>query len=177
MRFTNEKWHPRHTKFVPTKERLTDAAGLGTLVEIFDNSPLGAPFQKCSPRRVHSRSHGSYRLGLTQLSSFLYGHDSIDDLREFQTDPALEAILKGETVAPRTMGDFLRDFEPSHVEALNEYLSKMRWAIRSHMREVLPVAKRPSEAIHASIDTTMHEQSGNCPGLGNRIAPVVPADL
>src|ERR1700737_3859882 len=114
MKFTNAGWQPRHIKIQPTKERLTDAAGLGTLVEIFDNSPLSEQFKKSLPMRTHARSHGSYRLALTQLASFLYGHDSIDDLKEFQTDPALEAIMRGETVAPRTMGDFLRDFEDVH---------------------------------------------------------------
>ncbi len=160
MRFTNERWQPRHIKFEPTKEKLTDAAGLGTLVELFDGSPLSEGFRKCLPVRTHARSHGSYRLGLIQLSSFLYGNDSIDDLKEFQTDPALEAIMRGETVAPRTMGDFLRDFDESNVQALSEYLSKMSWSIRGHLREVMTEAKRPAEAIHASIDTTFHEQSG-----------------
>lgn len=160
MRFTNERWQPRHIKFEATKERLTDAGGLGTLVEIFDGSPLSAGFRKCLPDRVHARSHDSYRLGLIQLSSFLYGHESIDDLKEFQSDPALEAIMRGETVAPRTMGDFFRDFEERHVRALGEYLAKMAWSIRGHLREVLTEDKRPNEAIHASIDTTFHEQSG-----------------
>jgi hypothetical protein len=160
VRFTNEQWRPRHVKFEVTKEKLTDAGGLGTLIEIFDKSPLSEGFKRCLPERVHARSHGSYRLGLTQLSSFLYGHDSIDDLREFQSDPALEAILKGETVAPRTMGDFLRDFEKSHIQALNEYLAKMAGSIRTHMRAVLPEGQKPEEAIHAGIDTTFHEQSG-----------------
>jgi hypothetical protein len=99
-------------------------------------------------------------LGLIQLSSFLYGHDSIDDLKEFQSDPALEAIMRGETVAPRTMGDFFRDFDESHIQALNEYLTKMTSSIRSHLGEVLPEGQRPAKAIHASIDTTFHEQSG-----------------
>jgi len=136
-------------------------------VEIFDQSPLSDGFKKCLPVRTHARSHGSYRLGLIQLASFLYGHDSIDDLKEFQTDPALEAIMRGETVAPRTMGDFLRDFDESHIKQLNEYLPKMATAIRKHLNEVLPEDKRPSEAMSASIDTTFHEQSGKkMEGLG-----------
>lgn len=88
-------------------------------MEVFDESPLSKPFADCLPERTSPRSHGSYRLGLIQLSSFLYGHDSLDDLEEFQDDPTLEAVMKGETVAPRTMGDFLRDFESGHIEKLN----------------------------------------------------------
>lgn len=160
MKFTNPQWSPRAIKIFPTKEKLTDSIGLGTLVEIFDQSNLSREFAGCLPRRVHARSHGSYRLGLTQLSSFLYGHDSIDDLKEFQVDSALEAMMRGETVAPRTMGDFLRDFEQEHIEALNCYLGRMSSAIRRHLREVLPEAHRPAKAIHASIDTTIHEQTG-----------------
>ena len=160
MKFTNPNWHPRHIKFQPTKEKLTDSTGLGTLVEIFDKSPLSKGFRECLPERTHSRSHGSYRLGLLQLSSFLYGHDSLDDLREFEQDPALNAIMKGETAAPRTMGDFLRDFEDEHVQKLNEYLTKMGWSIRKQLRSVLPDKHKPANAIHASIDTTPHEQRG-----------------
>src|SRR5713226_3992533 len=102
MGFSKDAWRPRRIKLVPTDERLTDATGLGTMVEVFDDSPLSKPFAECLPKRTSPRSHGSYRLGLIQLSSFLYGHDSLDDLEEFQDDPALEAVMKGETVAPRT---------------------------------------------------------------------------
>lgn len=160
MRFTNEKWHPRHIRLVPTKEKLTDSTGLGTMLEIFDQSPLAEKFRQCLPSRVHASSHGSYRLALTQLSSFLYGHDCLDDLREFQNDPALSAIMKGETVAPRTMGDFLRDFDESHVTRLNKFLSEMGHSIRDHIDEVLPCSVKPAKAVHHSIDTTMHVQSG-----------------
>lgn len=52
-----------------------------------------------------------HRLGLIQLNSFIYGHDCLDDLEEFRNDPLLEAAMKGEVAAPRTIGDFLRDFE------------------------------------------------------------------
>ena len=29
MRFTDDRWRPRHVKLQPTKEKLTDATGLG----------------------------------------------------------------------------------------------------------------------------------------------------
>jgi hypothetical protein len=153
-------WRPRYVKYVLTKERLTDASGLGAMVEVFDRSSISREFAACLPKRKSPRSHGSYRLGLIQLSSFLYGHDTLDDLEEFQDDPALEAIMRGETVAPRTMGDFLRDFEPEHLSRLNGYLSRMAYRIRRQMVSVLPEAHKPSTAPHLSIDTTSHEQRG-----------------
>lgn len=88
---------PRKIKLVASKEKLTNAAGLGTMVEAFDESPLALKFADCLPERLSNRSKGSYRLGLIQLSSFLYGHDCIDDLIEFRQDPMLEAVMKGET--------------------------------------------------------------------------------
>lgn len=153
-------WRPRHIKLIPTKEKLTDSTGLGTMVEVFDLSPLSKDFRECLPSRTSPRSHGSYRLGLIQISSILYGHDTLDDLEEFQDDPALEAIMKGETVAPRTMGDFLRDFEEAHLSKLNLYLARMSYRIRRQMASVLPSEHRPSSTPHLSIDSTSHEQSG-----------------
>ena len=107
---------PTHLELVPTKHRLTSASGLGTLVEAFDESVLKEPFEKCLPERVSPRSDGSYRLGLIQLASFIRGHDCLADLEEFRKDPTLSEIMNGDTVAPRTMGDFLRDFEPKNLE-------------------------------------------------------------
>lgn len=159
MDFSSKDWRPRKIKLVPTEERLTDATGLGTMVEIFDSSALSKPFADCLPERKSPRSHGSYRLGLIQLSSFLYGHDSLDDLEEFQDDPALEAIMRGETVAPRTMGDFLRDFEQRHIERLNHYLSRMAFGIRRNLKKALPDEFKP-KAPHLSIDSTSHPQCG-----------------
>lgn len=155
---TKRNWQPRYVKLQPTKERLTDAVGLGTMVEVFDHSSLSKDFARCLPSRTSPNSYGSYRLGLIQISSFLYGHDSLDDLEEFQDDPALEAIMRGETVAPRTMGDFLRDFGENHVTKLNEFLPQMSHRIRRQTGAILPQEFKPSTAPHLSIDATSHEQ-------------------
>lgn len=160
VNFSKSEWRPRKVKLAPTKERLTDASGLGSMVEVFDASSLSSDFAKTLPARKSPRSHGSYRLGLIQLSSFLYGHDSLDDLEEFREDPALEAIMGGETVAPRTMGDFLRDFEDENLNSLNRYLARMSFRIRRQMDAVLPNEYKPARAPHLSIDSTPHEQTG-----------------
>jgi len=78
------------------------------MLEAFDASQLASVFAKGLPKRKSNRSKGSYRLGLTQLASFLYGHDCIDDFIVFKTNPLLATLMKGETVLPRTMGNFLR---------------------------------------------------------------------
>jgi hypothetical protein len=155
-----QEWRPRYIKLIPTKEKLTDAVGLGSMVEVFDHSSLSKDFAVCLPKRTSPNSYGSYRLGLIQVSSFLYGHDSLDDLEEFAEDPALEAIMRGETAAPKTMGDFLRDFDDEHLEKLNRYLSQMSYRIRTQMVSILPEEHKPKSAPHLSIDSTPHEQCG-----------------
>jgi hypothetical protein len=157
---TKQDWRPRSIKLIPTREKLTDAAGLGSMVEVFDHSSLAKEFVKCLPKRTSPNSYGSYRLGLIQVSSFLYGHDSLDDLEEFEQDPALEAIMKGETAAPKTMGDFLRDFDDENIVNFNFYLAQMSYRIRRQMISVLEESHRPKEAPHLSIDSTHHEQCG-----------------
>lgn len=151
---------PRIIPLVPTKQRLTSAAGLGTLLESFDESALKKPFSECLPERVSPRSMGSYRLGLIQLSSFMYGHDCLSDLEEFRTDPSLSEVMRGETAAPRTMGDFLRDFNSSHLEKLNGFLSLQARSYRIQLEKMLKKQFKPSLVPHLHIDSTPHEQSG-----------------
>src|SRR5271156_817909 len=124
------EFHPTIFKLLATEDKLTAASGLATIMEVFDESPLSEGFRKALPERssANGRSGGSYRLGLIQLNSFIYGHDCLDDLEEFREDPLLEEFLKGECAAPKTVGDFLRNFAAENHEKMNRYKSWMaRW--------------------------------------------------
>lgn len=157
---TQHDFTPNFLKLAPTKHHLTSAAGLGALVEAFDLSSLKAPFSNCLPERTSNRSQGSYRLGLIQLASFMYGHDCLADLEEFRNDPSLKEVMRGETVAPRTMGDFLRDFEVENLEKLNAFLPVQAKSYRLQLERMLKKEFKPSLAPHLSIDSTSHVQSG-----------------
>lgn len=151
---------PKILRLESTKTRLTSAAGLGTLIEAFDVSPLSSEFEKCLPDRSSNRSQGSYRLGLIQLASFVRGHDCIEDLIEFRHDETLFEVMRGETVVPRTMGDFLRDFEDHHLVLSNEFLAKQAKSYRKHLERHLKKPFKPSLAPKLSIDSTSHVQRG-----------------
>jgi len=155
---STKSFSPRKIKLVASKRKLTNASGLGAMIEGFDSSGMGSIFEQCLPERKSNRSSGSYRLGLTQLSSFLYGHDCLDDIIEFKTDPFLEAIMEGETVLPRTMGNFLRDFSEANLKSLNSFLSTQSKLNRQHLKELYP-DHFGSQPLHLSIDSTPHEQS------------------
>ena len=156
------EFHPTVFKLMATEDKLTAAAGLSTIMEVFDESPLAQGFREALPPRSteNNRSGGSYRLGLIQLNSFIYGHDSLDDLEEFRDDPLLEAALKGEVAAPKTMGDFLRDFQPENHQKMNRYLRSMSRAIRKQLIEIQPEEYKPNPALVIDMDSTPHEQSG-----------------
>jgi hypothetical protein len=155
-------FHPTIFKLMATDDKLTAASGLATIMEVFDDSPLSEGFRRALPSRSISngRSGGSYRLGLIQLNSFIYGHDSLDDLDEFRNDPLLEEAMKGEVAAPKTIGDWLRDFDPSHHEKMNVYLRGMSRAIRGQLQQVQPEEHKPGPLI-IDVDSTSHVQTGS----------------
>jgi hypothetical protein len=156
----HHEFTPNFLPFQITNRRLTSAAGLSTLIEAFDQSVLKKPFSEALPERKSPRSLGSYRLGLIQLASFMRGHDCLADIEEFRKDPMLMEILRGDVVSPRTMGDFLRDFEVEHLTRLNSFLSRQAKAYRTQLIKMLKKQFKPSAAPHLSIDSTSHVQSG-----------------
>lgn len=158
--YAQHDFSPRFLPFETTKRKLTSIAGLATLMEAFDQSVLSKPFAEALPERKSPRSQGSYRLGLIQLASFMRGHDCLADLEEFRKDPMLYELFRGETVSPRTMGDFLRDFELEHLDKFNGFLSRQAKSYRVQLEKMLKKQFKPSLAPHLSIDSTSHEQSG-----------------
>ena len=145
---------------IPTDERLTAAAGLGTLIEIFDQSGLKDEFTSCLPRRTSSRSQGSYRLALNMIAGFIYGFDTLDDFDDFQNEEGLKALFGEGSPKGRTLGDFLRDFEDEHLVKFNRFLSKMSYSMMRSLQTILPESKKPKSLI-LDIDSTSHPQSGN----------------
>ncbi len=158
--YAQHDFTPEYLPFQVSKRRLTSMAGLATLIEAFDQSPLKTPFREAMPERKSPRSQGSYRLGLIQLASFMRGHDCLADLEEFRKDPMLSEILKGESVSPRTMGDFLRDFDVDHLNRSNSFLNRQAKAYRVQLEKMLKKRFKPSLSPHLSIDSTSHVQSG-----------------
>ena len=152
---------PYFPPMVVTNQKLTSATGLGTLLEAFEESPLKNLVTQALPDRVSPRSMGADRLGMIQLASFIQGHDCLADLEEFRTDPLLREVMRGETVAPRTMGDFLRDFNDDHLLKMNSFLAAQAKSYRVQLEKLLKKQFKPSLAPHLSIDSTPHEQTGS----------------
>jgi len=152
---------PKKIRLEVTKEKLVASSGLGTIVDLFDSSPLAKEFAKCLPERNSNRSQGSYRLGLILLASLVSDHDCLDDLVKFEDDSSLEEYFEGEIPVPKTIGNFLRDFDEDHLEKLSLFLTKMGYGIRKHVKKSLEGRFKVEDKSHFSIDSTFHIQHGD----------------
>jgi hypothetical protein len=146
-------------KIIPCDIKLTASSGLGTVLEIFDNSPLAAEFRKCLPERVSHRSAGSYFLGLMVMAGHIHGVDALSDLAQIQEDPYLMKLFDDDVAAVRTIGDFLRDFEPMHIELMNDFLNTMSRTLFSSLQMNLDGSFGTSDFI-IDMDSTYHEHFG-----------------
>jgi len=153
-------------KIIRSNDKLTASAGLGTLVEIFDQSGLKKDFIKCLPKRVSHRSQGSYRLALNMLCGFIHGFDCLDDYERLDEDKALIAAFGFDSPSSRTFGDFIKDFSKKNISDLNKFLSRMSWSMMASLKDKLPEEYKPQN-VCLDIDSTEHVQSSNkMEGLG-----------
>jgi hypothetical protein len=161
MQNFRDQWRPKDIELVGCDDDLTDTAGMGTVIRLFDQSPMAAEFAKCLPERNSVRSMGAYRLALAQIASLIHDDDSLEDIEDLrEDDPYIAEYFGGSLPAARTMGDFLRSFEGEHLEKLQTFLGYMGDHIRGHMQEVLSDEFKPAENKHISIDSTSHVQHG-----------------
>ena len=149
----------RKIKIVPTDFKLTTAGGLGTVLEIFDQSPLAEEFRKCLPERTSHRSVGSYYMALMVVAGHIHGVDALADLAEIKDDPYLQKLFEDDVAAVRTIGDFLRDFEEEHIEKLNGFLNRMSRSLISSLRLALEEPYKPKD-LCIDMDSTYHEHFG-----------------
>jgi hypothetical protein len=151
-----------NVKLKVSKEKLVSNAGLGTIMQLFDESPLSKDFASCLPERKSNNTHGSYRMALMMLTSLIHGDDCLDDIeKEFSDNPSFEAFFRGKVPVAKTFGDYLRSFDDEHIQKLNQFLTKMGYTIRDHLRASVPEEHRPREKPHYSVDSTPHEQHGS----------------
>jgi len=149
----------RKIRIVPTDFKLTTSSGLGTLLEIFDQSPLAEEFKKCLPERVSHRSVGSYLLALMVMAGHIHGVEALSDLAAIKDDPYLIKLFDDETAAVRTIGDFLRDFESEHIQRLNLFLDRMSRTLFNSIEQSVDENYRPDKLI-VDMDSTYHEHFG-----------------
>ena len=152
----------KKVKLEVSKGNMVSNAGLGTIIELFDQSPLSKELAKCLPERKSNNTQGSYRMALIMLASLIHGNDCLDDIEEeFGDNPSAVVFFKGKIPVAKTFGDFLRDFDDGKITALSQFLTTMGYSIRKHFLESLPEKYRPKDKPYFAVDSTVHEQHGD----------------
>ena len=149
----------REFKVLPSSERLTASTGVGLMVELIYKSPFFAELEKCVPERVSHRSLGGGFLALSLVAGHLMGLESVEDLEEIRDDEFLMSLFDGDVPAPRTVLDFLNDFESSHIEKLNILLNTMGKVFHSILFE--EHGKQVSQDRILDLDSTYHVHHGD----------------
>jgi hypothetical protein len=144
---------------ISSSERLTASSGIGLMVEMFYKSDLMREMEKFLPGRISHRSLGSPKLALTLIAAHLLGVESVEDIEELRDDEFLIGLFNGEVPAPRTLIDYLADFESSHIEGLNFFLNTMARTLHSFL-----VAEHPDSVTKdriVDLDSTYHKHYGD----------------
>ncbi len=93
------------------------------------------------------------------IAAHLLGAESIEDIEELRDDAFLMSLFGGEVPAPRTIIDFLADFEPQQIEGLNFFLNTMGKSLHSFLLEEHPEKVTQDRII--DIDSTYHVHYGD----------------
>jgi hypothetical protein len=148
----SKKWKPVDIKIEWTKEELTAGAGIAPLVDLFVQTPHYEQVIQNLPIRKSNAGYKSEQFLLTLMSGFLYGHDCLEDLEEFENDPGIANKL-GESPSPRAFGDWLRDFSDKNRSDLNRFLHTQAMSYRKQIMQ-------KHESLIIDMDSTSHVQSG-----------------
>ena len=144
-------WVPQAVKYESTDEDLTAAAGLGTMIDLFAQTPEYKLLRACLPDRTSNASYDTSHLAFVLLCGFWYGYDCLDDLEKFRGDPMVIAKI-AKVPRAKTIGDYLRDFDEQNIKDLNQVLTQQALENRRKVRA--------SSQIIFDIDSTPNEQSG-----------------
>jgi hypothetical protein len=151
-KWESRQWRPKFPLFDASEtERMSNAAGVPTLLKLFMNSPEFDHLECCLPPRVSNSSYHPLHLALTLIVGFWLGYDCLEDLEQMQTDPILVQLF-GEIPCAKSFGNFLRDFNEENNLSLREYLTLQSLAYRKRLR--------PGGIIF-EIDSTSHEHHGD----------------
>lgn len=145
------KWMPKPMSYEVTNEDLTAGGGHGNIVDLFCESPQFDSFRDCLPSRSSNFSYDTAQFGITVLSSFWFDHECLEDVEELENDSAIATKLDGVPSA-RSIGEWLRDFEDSNIESLNDYLTRQALSFRMKLS--------PEAPIVIDMDSTSHVQTG-----------------
>jgi len=146
-------WMPKIPVLEPSSERLSAAAGIAPVIDMFTKDFIFQEIKNHLPARVGNNSSHSLYYFLVLVAAFLVGYDCLDDIEGFQNCPVAGQMF-GKIRSPHAFGDFLRDFTWEDVSGLRGILKSQA----NHYRERLNLSDKP---VTFGIDSTDHEHHGD----------------
>lgn len=138
-------------EYEATHEGLTASAGLSPVLDLLLEHPLFEDLCKALPQRISNASYATETFAVVLIAGFIYGYDCLEDLEQFQNNPL---IIERFGIVPtaKAFGDWLRSFEPEHIEKLAEFLRKQARFSRRQIDAKL--------SLTIDMDSTSHVQHG-----------------
>ncbi len=102
---------------------------------------------------------GSGPLALTLIAVHLLGVESVEDLEEVRDDEFLMGLFDDDVPAPRTLLDYLNDFEDVHIDGLNQFLNIMSRTLHQMVISQHPEVLGKDRIV--DIDSTYHKHYGD----------------
>ena len=138
-------------EYQTTDEDLTASAGLSPVLDLLLDHPLFPELVNALPQRISNASYSTETFALILIAGFLYGYDCLEDLEQFQTNPLITERF-GIVPTAKAFGDWLRAFEPEHLDKLSEFLLHQARFARKQIDPIAPLT--------LDMDSTSHVQHG-----------------
>ena len=138
--------------FSVTRERLTGAAGVGNILDLFSESGQYKKLREVLPERAAQNAYDSVQYALSLLAGFWLGADCLEDVEKYNKDEMLAKKLGGRIPTARSIGSWLRDWTHENILKAQWYLTSQALCYRTHMKVATPLV--------LDMDSTSHPQSG-----------------
>lgn len=135
-----------------TRERLTGAAGVGNILDLFAESAQYKKLRSILPERAAQNAYDSIQYALSLLAGFWLGADCLEDVEKYNKDEMLAKKLGGRIPTARSIGTWLRDFTYENILKTQIFLIEQAMSYRGHMNIGTPLI--------LDMDSTSHPQSG-----------------
>jgi hypothetical protein len=147
----SESQSSTHLEYEGTSKTLTASAGLSPILDMFLEHPLFPELCAALPQRISNASYATETFAVVLIAGFLFGYDCLEDLEQFQNNPLITERF-GLLPSAKAFGDWLRDFEPEHIEKLKCFLLQQAHFSRLQIN--------PNAALVIDMDSTSHIQHG-----------------
>jgi len=138
-------------KLQASDKHFSSLGGLFLVNKLLESNSLDALVEPCLPslKSGKARSLNKFK---DLIRGFAAGAECLEDMDQLSKDVGFAAACGGRTYTSKSFGDYLRSFDPSKFEDLNQKLAQLSWSLRSKISD-------SKEAVF-DFDSTLNKQYG-----------------